>query len=60
MLIKNFTMNVICTITVIFYLWLGVSYWEILLKNTTENPVYSSSNIIVNVAEKFNEIHNYN
>ena len=34
-------------ILIIFVLWLGLSYAEILIKNTRENPIYSKGNAIV-------------
>ena len=32
-------------------LWFGMSYFEIVAKNCSENPEYSDINIIVNVTE---------
>ena len=36
-------------ILIILMLWLGLSYTEILIKNTRSNPVYSKGNAIIMV-----------
>ena len=44
----KFVVNIFCTISIIFYMWVGVCYGEILMKHNAPNPEYSDNNIIVN------------
>lgn len=40
-------------IGVIFFIWMIISYTEILIKNVSEHPIYSSYNIIVSTVNHF-------
>lgn len=55
----KFVGNLLTILTVIFMLWCGVSYGEILCKNTSPNPKYSKNNIIVNMIEWANNRYDY-
>lgn len=39
-----------------FYIWLALSYIEIICKNTQQLPTYSSYNLIVALFKNFNEL----
>lgn len=45
---KKLLSNLLLIISVLFLLWFGISYGEIICKNTSPNPKYSKNNIIVN------------
>ena len=55
----KFVEKVLVTISVVFLLWCGISYGEILLKHNNSNPEYSEKNIIVNFVEWANEYYDY-
>lgn len=38
---------VITVISIIFLIWFGISYIEIISKNLGENPVYSNYNLFI-------------
>lgn len=46
---RKFVSNIMVALSIILYMWLGVSYGEIVIKNTSPNPEYSKNNIIVNL-----------
>ena len=56
---KKLLSNVLVTISVAMLIWIGMSYVEIICKNTTPNPKYDDNNIIVNVVEWANEYYGY-
>lgn len=44
---KNIIWKIIILINCLLLLWIGFSWIEIILKNLTENPQYSSFNIFL-------------
>lgn len=56
----KFIGNLLMIVSVVFLLWCGVSYGEIICKNTSPNPEYSENNIIVNAVEWANDYYGYN
>ena len=44
--------NILRVAAVVVSIWLVASYFEIVFKNTTENPQYSKANMIVNFVEE--------
>jgi len=47
--------DILIILNVIFLIWLGLSYIEIISKNLSPNPTYSEYNIIVNIVDWANE-----
>lgn len=43
--------TILATISVIFMLWVAISWGEIALKNTTEKPTYSQANLFMLIAK---------
>ena len=56
---KKLLSNLLVFVSVVFLLWCGISYGEILLKHGGPNPEYSDKNIIVNMVEWANEYYGY-
>lgn len=56
---KKLLSNVLVTISVAMLIWIGMSYVEIVCKNTSPNPKYDDNNIIVNVVEWANDYYGY-
>ena len=55
MKIGKFVVNILCTLSIIFYAALGVCYGEILIKHDSPNPEYRDKNIIVNFVRSMEE-----
>lgn len=51
MTISKLFNNMITVITIILVVWLGLSYMEIIAKNTRANPVYNKGNAIIMLVE---------
>lgn len=51
MIISKLFNKMTTVITIILVVWLGLSYMEIIVKNTRANPVYNKGNVIVMLVE---------
>lgn len=51
MIISKLFNKMTTVITIILVVWLGLSYMEIITKNTRVNPVYNKGNVIVMLVE---------
>lgn len=56
---KKLLSGLLVTISVAMLIWIGMSYIEIICKNTSPNPEYNDNNIIVNAVEWANDYYDY-
>ena len=56
--IGNTIVNILCVLSVIFMLWLGVSWIDIIADNRQPNPVHSKYNAFVIFCDVLNDTKN--
>jgi hypothetical protein len=53
-MIKNTTYNILRAVVVLFWLWIGVSFIDIVIDNCSAAPVHSNFNAFILFLEVFN------
>lgn len=53
---ENFIIKTVAIVTILMHIWIGLSYAEVLIKNTNSEPEYNKNNILVNVMEKMEDL----